>query len=187
MLDGARARFPALSDDYLVIKDIGGSGAKVLSEALPESRLILLVRDLRDVVASWIDANRKGGWRAQGKGGARHAKQLAMTYFQVVSGAIQTYDSHEGPKEVMRYEELTLDASAAMRALYDSLGMALDEGELNRIVRKHSWENIPEEKKGAGKFYRKARVGSWKEDLRPEEIRLVEEITAPILERFYSV
>ena len=186
VLDGARVRFPKLSDEYLVIKDIGGSGAKVLSEALPESRLILLVRDPRDVVASWIDANQKGGWRAEGKGGARHARRLAKTYFQVVSGAVQAHDSHEGPKAVIRYEDLNADTSAAMRDLYGSLGMTLDEGELGRIVRDHSWESIPEEKKGEGKFYRKAQVGSWKEDLRPEETRLVEEITAPILERFYS-
>ena len=186
VLDGARVRFPELSDEYLVIKDIGGSGATVLSEALPESRLALLVRDPRDVVASWIDANRKGGWRAQGKGGARHAKQLATTYFQVVSGAIQAYDSHEGPKAVIRYEELISDASVSIRTLYGSLGISLDEGELGRVVRKHSWESIPEEKKGEGKFYRKAQAGSWREDLRPEEILLVEEITAPILKRFYS-
>ncbi len=56
-----------------------------------------------------------------------------------------------------------------------------------RIVRENSWRNIPEEKKGTGKFYRKAQVGSWREDLRPEETRLVEEITASILERFYSI
>ena len=186
VLDGARVRFPDLSEDYLVIKDIGGSGAKVLSEALPESRLILLVRDPRDVVASWIDANREGGWRAQGKGGARHARQLARTYLQVVRGAVQAYDSHEGPKAVIRYEELISDAPAAIRDLYGSLGMALDEKELGRVVRDHSWENIPEEKKGEGKFYRKAKVGSWREDLRPEETRLVKKITAPILKRFYG-
>src|SRR5215218_6209261 len=47
VLDEARSRFPTLSDDeYLVVKEPNGSvGAPLLMEALPESRMILLVRD----------------------------------------------------------------------------------------------------------------------------------------------
>jgi len=66
VLEGALARFPEAvgQDEYLVIKEPGGSaGAPLLMEALPESRMVLLVRDPRDVVASWMDARREGGWR----------------------------------------------------------------------------------------------------------------------------
>ena len=54
VLDGASYSNPRLRpDDYLVIKEPNGSvGAVLLMEALPESRMILLVRDPRDVVAS---------------------------------------------------------------------------------------------------------------------------------------
>src|SRR5215204_7406072 len=65
VLEGADARFPeaAEANNYLVIKEPGGSvGATLLIEALPESRMVLLVRDPRDVVASWNDAHREGGW-----------------------------------------------------------------------------------------------------------------------------
>ena len=34
----------------------------------------------------------------------------------------------------------------------------------------HAWENIPDRKKGAGKFYRKGSPGGWSEDLTPEQI-----------------
>ena len=37
-------------------------GAPLLMEALPESRMILLVRDPRDVAASTLDAAKEGGW-----------------------------------------------------------------------------------------------------------------------------
>ena len=54
VLDGARYSRPRLGpDDYLIIKEPNGSvGAPLLMEALPESRMILLIRDPRDVVAS---------------------------------------------------------------------------------------------------------------------------------------
>jgi hypothetical protein len=61
----------------------------------------------------------------------------------------------------------------------------VDEEELARVVHKHSWENIPPEKRGEGKFYRKATPGGWQEDLTPEQVETVERITAPLLRTFY--
>lgn len=58
--------------------------------------------------------------------------------------------------------------------------------ELARGVEKHAFENLPEEEKGQGKFYRKATPGGWREDLTPEQAEIVEEITAPLLEEFYG-
>jgi hypothetical protein len=69
--------------------------------------------------------------------------------------------------------------------MYEELGIAVDPGELARAVEQHAWENIPEEKKGEGKFYRKASPGSWTEDLTPRQVEIVEEETASLLEEFY--
>jgi hypothetical protein len=52
-------------------------------------------------------------------------------------------------------------------------------------VEKHSWENVPEEETGKGKARRKAMLGAWREDLTPEQARVVERVTAPLLEEFY--
>ena len=73
-----------------------------------------------------------------------------------------------------------------MKRMYSELGIAVDEGELARAVERHSWENIPQRKKGEGKFYRKATPGGWREDLTPEQARTVESIAAPLLEEFYA-
>jgi Sulfotransferase domain len=72
-----------------------------------------------------------------------------------------------------------------MKRMYSELGIEVDEGELERVVDKHSWENIPEDQKGEGKFYRKATPGSWREDLTPEQAEAIERVTAPLLEDLY--
>ena len=202
ILDGANARFPELAGAggrYLAVKEPGGSvGAGLIMEALPESRMVLLVRDPRDVVASWLDATKKGGWQTERRGEEGHrAQSLAETnpnafvkrhaeaYLQHVGGARRAYDAHGGRKVVVRYEDLRVDALGTMRRMYDGLGVPVDEDELARAVEKHAWENIPVDKKGQGKFYRKAAPGGWQEDLTRHQAKTVERITAPLLEEFY--
>jgi hypothetical protein len=192
VLDGADARFPeaAGASNYLVIKEPGGSvGASLLMEALPESRMVLLVRDPRDVVASWNDAHREGGWQ-DGRREERNRPLVpvdvrAQKYLENVGEAKKAYDSHEGRKALVRYEELRADTLGTMRRVYSGLEIPVEEEQLARAVEKHSWENIPEEEKGEGKFYRKAMPGGWREDLTPEQVEIVEDITAPLLEELY--
>jgi hypothetical protein len=79
--------------------------------------MIFLIRDPRDVVASWLSAMREGDWagaRRKGKlqsigggyGGQGHdtsdwgvgAAYRARVYFENVWGAKQAYAIHRGPK-----------------------------------------------------------------------------------------
>jgi hypothetical protein len=53
------------------------------------------------------------------------------------------------------------------------------------VVEKHSWENIPEDQKGQGKFYRKATPGGWREDLTSEQAEAVTRVTAPLIKELY--
>lgn len=200
VLDGADARFPELSGGgYLIIKEPGGSeGAPILVEALPESRVTLLVRDPRDVAASWLDATREGGWQNERRArmGVRVSQEAdlnpnifvrrhADAYLQNVGRAKQAYDLHGGYKALVRYEDLRSDTLATMKKLHSELGIPIEDKELTQAVRKHAWENISEKQKGEGKFYRKAKPGGWREDLTPRQIKIIEEITAPLLDEFY--
>lgn len=198
VLEGANARFSGLDENgYLVIKEPNGSiGAPLLAEAFPESRIILLVRDPRDVVSSAMAAQRKGSWgdqwRANGSGDSladtdpdEFARQWANMYTVTLGNARKAYEAHEGPRVVVRYEDLRTDTLKAMKRLYSGLGIQVEEGALVRAVERHAWENVPENKKGPDKPHRKATPGGWKEDLTPEQARIVEKLTAPILEEFY--
>ena len=201
VVDSARYARPRLgASGYLVVKEPNGSmGAPLLMEALPESRMILLVRDPRDVVSSMLDGARQGGWMYERKE-SEYWKRKALPdndpdafvrnrsrkYLQHASSAKSAYDAHEGKKVLVRYEELRADTLGTMKRMYSELGIEVDEGELERVVDKHSWENIPEDQKGEGKFYRKATPGSWREDLTPEQAEAIERVTAPLIEMFYS-
>jgi len=116
----------------------------------------------------------------------RHIKGWATHYAKNVGRAAEAYDAHRGPKVLVRYEELRSDTLGTMKRMYSTLGMEVDQKKLARVIEKHSWGSIPEDQKGQGKFYRKATPGSWREDLTPEQVRIVQETTRPLLERFYS-
>lgn len=201
VLDGARNAHPFLTpEDYLVIKEPNGSqGAPLLMEALPESRMVLLIRDPRDAVASNLDAARNGGWLHEwaDKGAWKRdgtadndpdafVKTRAVIYAQQVGNAKRAYEAHKGSKSLVRYEDLLEDTLSTMKRLFTELDVPFEAGELAGVAETHSWANIPEGEKGEGKFYRRARPGGWKDDLTPEQVAIVEEATATLLNDFYA-
>jgi LPS sulfotransferase NodH len=198
VLGGAAARFPEVVEGgYLIVKEPNGSiGAPLLMEALPESRMIFLIRDPRDVVASSMDARSEGSWlserrEAQGRASKRdrnpnvYVRMRANSYVQQIEKTRQAYRAHGGRKVLVRYEDLRADTLATMKRIYSELEMPVDERELARSVEKNAWENIPEEEKGEGKKRRKAKSGGWREDLTARQVEIVEDITAPLLNEFY--
>jgi len=200
VLSEAGARFPEVAEKgYLIIKEPNGSiGAPLLAEAMPASRVIFLVRDPRDVAASGLDAARKGSWQyenAADRGWKREAladnqpdvwvRRRAQNYVRHAGKAKEAYEAHKGPKALVRYEELRDDTLVTMERLYTTLGIEVGGADLVRAVDKHFWENIPEKEKGQGKFYRKATPGGWREDLTPDQVAIVEQVSAPLLKEFY--
>jgi hypothetical protein len=201
VLSGAAARFPELSDGgYLVIKEPNGSvGAPLLMETLPESRMVLLVRDPRDVISSSMDAHKEGGWlyennRQKGdpnrpalpeKDPDAYVRLRASMYLRSVTNAKQAYVDHKGYKTLLRYEDLREEPMKQVSRICSELGFPIEDEVIARIVKKHSFEELPQESKGEGKFHRKARPGDWTEDLTPRQVHIVERVTAPVLEEFY--
>ena len=164
-LDCAGYACPRLgADDYLVVKEPNGSmGAPILMEALPESRMILLIRDPRDIVSSQLDGARQGGWmyeRKESDAWKRKAlpdndpdtfvRNRSRKYLQHAGNAKKAYDAHRGPKVLVRYENLRTNTLETMKLVYSALDIPVREGELTRVVEKHSWENLSEEEKGGG-------------------------------------
>lgn len=154
VLEGARVRYPKLtSQHYLVIKE-PTQGAFLLAEALPEGRVVFLIRDLRDVAASHLDGARQGSWMHEIIGNSRQAqvgeatalielldegqpdlfvKRAAEILTRNMMGAKRAYEAHRGPKALVRYEDLCSNTLGTMRRLYRELGLSVEEEQLTRV------------------------------------------------------
>lgn len=200
-LDVCEAKFPGIKPNhYLVVKEPNGSfSAPLIMEAFPESKLIFLTRDGRDVVASLLDAAGSSWYgydryepslaEATMQGGRfilpRHeseeefVEQLARNYVTSIDAVEEAYARHpDGAKAMIGYEELREDPFRCIRGIYETLRIGIDENRLKEAIAKRAWENIPEGEKGEGKFFRKAKPGSWKEDLTERQIEIVERVIA---------
>jgi hypothetical protein len=198
VLRTAWASHPSVTPErYLIVKEPGGAvGAPLLMDALAESRMVLLVRDPRDFAASVLDATRKGGWMQEGmdewarrdldseKDVQRYLRALSRQYMRQMGNGKKAFDEHGGPKIMIKYDDLRTDTLRTMRDLCSALELPVTEQRLAQVVDRHSFENIPQRERGEGKFYRKATSGGWKDDLTPEQAKIVEDITAPLIEEF---
>jgi hypothetical protein len=177
------------SRTIVAIKEPNGSqSADVLMSALPESRLLFLLRDGRDVVDSELAASMKGGWLSVSIPGVSGISEDERVDFvrrsaykwlwrtEVVEEAFRT---HAGPKHLMRYEELLADPAGQMRTAFDWLDLRVDDSELSRWIESRSFENVPAEARGPQGFFRAARPGMWRESLTAEEQAVVEAIIGP--------
>jgi hypothetical protein len=200
VLSEATARFPEVAGrGYLIIKEPNGSiGAPLLMEALPESRMIFLIRDPRDVVASSMDARSEGSWLSERREAQRstskqarnpnvYVRMRANSYVQQIEKTWQAYRAHGGRKVMVRYEDLRADTLQTMKRIYSSLEIPVRATDLARSVEKNSWEKIPSEQKGEGKFHRKAKPGGWREDLTARQAEIVEGVAGSLLRELYPV
>jgi hypothetical protein len=143
-----------------------------------------------------MDARSEGSWLSERREAQRrtskpdrnpnvYVRMRANSYVQQIEKTWQAYRAHGGRKVMVRYEDLRADTLKTMKRIYSALEIPVEEAELARSVEKNSWENIPAEQKGEGKFHRKAKPGGWREDLTPEQAEIVEGVAGSLLRELY--
>lgn len=173
---------------WILIKEPNGShAADSVMSLFPESRLLFLVRDGRDVIDSLIDAMlaRDSWWqRSQVSDEPRIVgERLAFIRHHAnlwLQRTVATQRAYAATPERLRvqvsYEALLADTAAGFKGMLEWLDMPVEPDVVGAAVKKRAFSAIPSEQKGAGRRARSASPGMWRERLRAGEIELVEAI-----------
>ena len=171
-------------NNLVIIKDPNGiAGANTVMECLPNSKLIFLSRDGRDVIDSLIDSHKKDSWNK----GLKPFKTDQERYQQImkysdgwVRGMIlmlKTFEKHSPDLRILvKYEDLLNDTFNELKKIYNLLKIEITDKELKKIIEKYDFSKIPEKKKGSGKFWRSAQPGKWKENFSNKEQKNMNQI-----------
>lgn len=182
ILNRVYAQHNTLSQKIIIKEPTPFDASDIISECLPSSKLIFLWRDGRDVMDSLVDA-KSGGFMVKA-GQTPLAKEQKLIFLKnqsnlwvnVMENMLKTFQIHTKENSFqIKYEDLRKNTFHELKKLYEFIGIRIDDDELKKIVDKYSFENLPQEIKGKGKFHRAANPGLWKKNFNENEINVLEE------------
>jgi hypothetical protein len=174
----------------VVVKEPGSQAAPLLVDLFPESKLIFLLRDGRDVIDSWLDAYSQGSWALPGgafavapEGRPALIRWLAAVWIYR-SRAVRDAFERQGPEDrlLVRYEDLRRQPELCLRRASTLLG--LDCEPVPAIVERHSFERVPDDRRGSRRRVRRAATGGWRENLTAAEQEVMHEALGTALAEF---
>jgi Sulfotransferase family len=151
-----------------------------IKELLPESRIVHVLRDARDVVASLLAASRSWG-KAWAPRCPAAAAALWVEHVTAVKRAAHNLNREEFHE--VRYEDLARMPEVSLRGVCDFLGLAWDHQAMREAIERNDPRHKDEGRltaipvygevarrvgavvKEPDGFIRKAKVGAWKSDL----------------------
>jgi hypothetical protein len=192
ILNGFERQLRELGQDpealrWLVIKEPNGSHAADTAMSLfPESRIIFLLRDGRDVIDSLIDAMMgKDSWWKQNQSADKQqiaANRMGFVHHNTRLWLNRTRSTQrafamtgEDRRFLVRYEELLEDTQPLLEAMLRWLDIDPGAEAVREVVERRSFAAIPEDQKGPGKRARSANPGQWRDRLSAEEIEVIEQ------------
>lgn len=154
-----------------------------LRQLFPDSPLVHVIRDVRDVVASWLERERPAS------ADASETVPLARAYAREWAGAMAVRRKMLADAQLsrayfeLRYEELVCNPVGVLEALFAFLGEAFDPGVLDyhRISR-----NVDGSEEWSAEAVRRpifaSSRGRWRQSLNVDELEAVLQVAQPFLE-----
>lgn len=168
----------------VVLKEPNGTmGSDIISECLPKSKLLLILRDGRDIVDSAIDfqetswGKRIRDFASVDTDRSTFIRRFSHLWVELITILLQTQKAHNPELSLtIRYEDLRTNTTNYLKKIYNFLNIEISENDVKQICKKFSYENIPDEIKGKGKSVRFAQVDRWKNIFSKEEKELMNSI-----------
>jgi len=190
VLSRISAQFGYSGYDHIVLKSPNEShGSDVLLKCFPNSKLIFLIRDGRDVIdsrQSKFQNPRKG---ARGPETPEERKfrigHFSMMWNIMIETTQKAYENHDPDLRILvKYEDLRQESEREIKRIFEFLGYHLSEDEIKEIADLTSFENVPSEMKGEDKNIRKAKPGGFHDYFSDEEIKIMNKIMGENLTKF---
>jgi hypothetical protein len=175
-----------IDEPIVVVKEPGSHAADTIMDLFPDSSLIFLLRDGRDVVDSWLDAYKDGSWATDegaypldDTGRPALIRWQSSVWLHRTEVVQETYARTDPERRVLiRYEEMRDQPVTALRRISEMLGIEATDEQLQEIAGTHSYSAVPKAEKGAGREIRQAEPGGWAKHMSREEIREMHGILA---------
>jgi aryl sulfotransferase len=171
------------------------SGEKLLGGSQGARGAIVLVRDPRDVVASWAyhqavstdDAiatiNNDDSGSILGAKTTGQEMQFRQRLLSWSSHAASWLDQTDFPVCLIRYEDLLKDTVGTLSSVLDFAGVVASADKINRAAQSCAFVLLRDEERRNGfaeaprpgiKFFRRGEAGGWRDELNPEQILRIE-------------
>jgi len=178
-----------IEDPMVVVKEPGSHVADLLFDLFPDSRLVWLLRDGRDVVDSWVDAYSRDSWALEGGAyplapeGRPHLVRWLASVWVYRTEVVQAVFERQPParRVVVRYEHLRAEPARELERVCSTLDLDVGPGRLREIADARAYERVADSDKGTGKVVRAANPGGWRASMSAEEQRAMVEIMGPKL------
>jgi len=180
-------------DKNIIIKEpVGSHASDILLRTTPNSKLIFLIRDGRDVVASMLDTHSNESWMKwidlisidDNTNRKMMIEWYSILWNFIIEKIDQAYEHHD-PKLriIIKYENLKKDPLFELGKIYNFLNIKISTNELEEKINFFDFEKISPSKKGKGKFYRSAKINGWKDSFNFQEQKLMNSIMEETLKK----
>jgi hypothetical protein len=141
----------------------------LVRELYAGARVIVLVRDMRDLLASRIAFNRKRGVFQFGMDASTStADYVRETMRREIDDLHETWGALGGDATLLRYEDLIREPLATARRLFEDIGMPADDRTVQDVLAQ-ARDSRPERQAGhkTTSGGDEASIGRWQDDLEP--------------------
>lgn len=144
----------------------------------PEARIIEVIRDGRDVCASYNALAEQQAWARIGTAGAIRQWKRCVKW----SEQLRAQPDLAPRFHTVHYEALKADPVTSLQQMFNFARLAWSDAQITDIVAASDISRFRD--RGEGQYIRKGAVGDWQNQLSPAEVALCHKIAGEQLRRF---